>query len=110
QYSFDGSVALPQNQLLPNSNGLPPRLLAAVSPSPGQLDVFAVHPQLGMPIHWNFDGTSWSKQLIGVPGLHSDSGIAAIATGVGRVQLFGIGSNHRIWSSSGSGTAFVPGT
>ena len=109
QYSFDGAQVLPSNPLLPNSSGLPLRLLAAVSSMPAQLDVFAVDPQLGMPICWHFDGT-WSRQIIGVPGLHRNSGIAAMVTGPGRVELFGITANGRMWSCSGNGTAFVPGT
>src|SRR5205814_6933428 len=111
QYSFNGSQALPFNPPLPESGGLPTRLLAAVSSGPGKLDVFAVDPNIHMPLHWHFDG-SWSKQIIGVPGLHSNSGMAAVANDQGHVELYAISADNKMWSCSGSamsyGMAVVP--
>src|SRR5207302_821551 len=86
-YPFIGTQALPSYPL-PESFPLPTRLLTAVSSGPGKLDVFAVDPNIRMPLHWHFDGT-WSKQIIG-GGLHGNSGIAAVSTQPGQIELFGM--------------------
>jgi len=104
QYSFTSGAPLSRNPLLPSSGGLPTRLLAAVSTSPGTLDVFAVDPATGMPLRWHFDG-GWSSQLLGVPGLHRNSGLAPVVLGPGRIGLFGIGSDANIWSCLIDGAA-----
>lgn len=106
QYSFNSGQALPLIAPLPGSGGLPPRLLAAVSPAPGQLDVIAVEPRIGMLLHWHFNG-SWSKQMI--PGaLHINSGLAAVTTAPGQVELFGIAQNRQMASWSLNGKTFIP--
>lgn len=109
-YSIVGSQAVAQ-AALPDSIGFPPRLLAAVSSAPGKLDVFAIDPQLRMPLHWRFDG-SWSKQIIG-GSVHVNSGIAAISTAPGHVDLFAVTAAGTImaWSVEGmlgAAKTFVP--
>ncbi|MBI5716976.1 MAG: lamin tail domain-containing protein [Burkholderiales bacterium] len=101
QFSFAGDVALPANPPLPESDGLPTRLLAATSASPGNIDVFAVDPASRLLLHWRFDG-AWSLRRIGTP-VHVDSGIAAVSTELGRVQLFAIADDGtmRSWSAQG---------
>lgn len=104
--------ALPDNfPPLPDSFPLPSRLLAAVSSGLNILDVFVVDPNpqnLHMPLHWQRKDGAWSKHRIGVPGLHSNSGIAAVVTAPGHVELFGIGADKKIWSCSVNGTTYTP--
>jgi hypothetical protein len=100
QYVFNAPPG-PPFYVLPDSAGLPARLLAAVSPAPGKIDVFAVDPHRGMALHWHFDG-SWSRQM--VPGaLHKNSGLAAVVSAPGQVELFGITPNRQMasWSIKG---------
>ena len=107
QYSIIGSQAVARGALL-DSVGFPPRLLAAVSSAPGTLDVFAIDPQIHMPLHWRFNG-AWSKQLIG-GAVHANSGITAISAELGRVDLFGITSAGTMmaWSVEGMMAAAKP--
>ena len=97
QYSFSSTAPLPPNSLLPASDGLPTRPLAAVSASPGTIDVFAADPATGLPIRWHFDARS-STTVGQCPGLHRNSGLAACVLGPGRIRLFGIGADANIWS------------
>lgn len=100
------ALALPDPS--PISFPLPTRLLAAVSSAPNKLDVFAVDPTLRRPLHWHFDGSVWSKHMIGALGLHSNSGIAAVVTEPGHIELFGITADKKLWSCSVNGRTYIP--
>jgi hypothetical protein len=104
QYSLSGGSSAPAP--LPNSTGLRRCVLAAVSSGPATLDVFAVEPNVGMPLHWRFANGAWAKQHVAGPPLNIDrsNGFAAVSPAPGRVELFAITRDARMtnWSLTGS--------
>jgi hypothetical protein len=107
QYTFAGGQGIPVvTGPLVSSAGFPVRILSAVSAAPGTIDVFAVDPNIRMPLHWHFNG-AWTRQLIG-GSAHSDSGLVAVVTRPGQIELVGITPNGLITSWSVSGSVFTP--
>jgi hypothetical protein len=105
QYTFVGPNPLPPEQPLPDSGGLNRCVLAAVSSRLGTLDVFAVEPNVGMPLRWHFDGAAWTKTPIAGPVLHVANNpnnvnlngfAAAVNPTSGRIGLFAITQDLRI--------------
>ena len=107
QYSFVGGQPLPPNPPLPESGGLPTRLLAAVSSTPGTLDVFAVEPNLGMPLRWHFDG-AWPRLSSAFPVCTATVGWPRSWSRPGSIELFGIRGDASLWSGSVQGAGAIP--
>lgn len=71
--------------------------------------MFAIEPNVGMPLHWHFDG-AWSKQVVTTgPPLHrnSNNGFAAVSPAPGRIELFAITGDAQMTKWSLSGTTFL---
>lgn len=108
QYNFAGGQGIPLlTGPLTNSAGLPVRILSAVSAAPGTFDVFAVDPNIGMPLHWRFSNGAWTRQIIG-GSTHTDSGLVAVVTAPGKIELIGIMPTGVITSWSVNGLVFTP--
>ncbi|HEY8767302.1 MAG TPA: FAD-binding protein [Dehalococcoidia bacterium] len=105
QYSLTQGQASANSAPLPGSTNLQPCVLAAVSSEPGKLDVFAVDPSAGTPLHWHFDGAWIGPTPLPGPPLHinKNNGFAAAAPALGRVELFAITGDNRMtnWSLNG---------
>lgn len=104
RYSFIPGQGLPDLTPLPDSSGLHPCVLAAVSAAPGTLDVFAVDPGIGVPLRWHFDG-AWSRETLAGPPLPVTrlNGFAAVSPAPGRIELFAITADGHMtnWSLDG---------
>jgi len=110
QYTFAGGQGVPiVTGPLTSSAGFPVRILTAVSAAPGTIDVFAVDPNIRMPLQWHFSNGAWTRQIIG-GSAHGDSGLAAVVTRPGQIELIGITPNGQIASWSVNGLVFTPRT
>jgi hypothetical protein len=106
QFTYDGNTST--RTVLPGSGGLPVRLLEAVSAAPGTIDVFAVDPNIRMPVRWHFAGTWSAKQIIGGGAAHSNSGLAAVVTAPSTIELFAITPDAKMGCWSIAGSTFTP--
>jgi hypothetical protein len=117
QYSFDGTTTLPPGPMLPASGGLNRCVLAAASTASNTVDVFAVDPNVGMPLRWHFDGATWNRSMLPGPALHIannnnnqnlNSFAAARDPGSPTIDLFAITADMRVthWSVNGGASTF----
>jgi hypothetical protein len=110
QYTFAVGQGVPiVTGPLTGSAGFPVRILSAVSAAAGTIDVFVVDPNNGMPLQWHFSNGTWTRQIIG-GSAHSDSGLVAVVTSPGQIELVGITPNGLIASWSVNGLVFIPRT
>ena len=113
QYTFAAGQLSATIAMLPNPASLNLRacVLAAVSSAPGTLDVFAVDPNVGVPLQWHFNGAWASPRMLAGPALHANqnNGFAAVSPAPGRVELFAVTADGRMtnWSINGAVVLFA---
>jgi hypothetical protein len=102
QFTFAPGQPLPTIGQLPYGGGLGQCVLAAVSSDPDTIDLFAVEPNLRMPLHWHFNNGWTGPVLLNGPTTRTDllHGVAVVSPGPGRVNVFAITDDNRVttWS------------